>query len=220
LIDAAHELRYQVYCVEHAFLDRSNYCGEREIDRYDRHSAHAVLVYRPTRKVVGCVRLILPGPDDGLSSLPIRALLTDEGRARLDRWDRATTAEISRYAVSKIFRHRQGEDLYPDVHPAGRPGYDFRRVAPHVSLGLVRAVATLAAERGITTVCAAMTPALRRLLEMWGLNFQPLGPVVDYHGQRQPCVADCEALLTGMATRHAEYYRIVDAAYHRGTDRD
>jgi N-acyl amino acid synthase of PEP-CTERM/exosortase system len=162
--------------------------------------------------------LILPQAGEGLSSLPIRLVIDEDARARFDRCDPAKTAEISRYAVSKMFRHREGEGLYPDVHAAELPAHEFRRLMPHVSLGLLRAVASLAAERGITTMCAAMSPTLGRLLERWGLNFEPLGPLVDYHGQRQPCLADCEALLAGMATRHAEYYRLVDAAYH-GTPR-
>src|SRR5437762_2272414 len=107
LLDAAYHLRYQVYCVEHAFENAAEHPNQREIDRYDVHSVHAVLVYIPTREVVGCVRLILPRSDGGLSTLPIRDLLHGEARARLDRCDPVRTAEISRYAVSKMFRRRE-----------------------------------------------------------------------------------------------------------------
>ena len=60
LLEAAYALRYQVYCVEHAFEDPAQQIGEREIDRYDEHSVHAVLIAKNTGEVVGCVRLILP----------------------------------------------------------------------------------------------------------------------------------------------------------------
>ena len=66
LLDAAHALRYQVYCVEHAFEDPARQVGEREFDRYDSRSIHAVLLYTPTGDVVGCVRLILPEADSEL----------------------------------------------------------------------------------------------------------------------------------------------------------
>jgi len=214
LLDAAHALRYQVYCVEHAFEDPSQQIGERERDRYDDGAVHAVLIHNPTGQVVGCVRLILPRAIGGISSLPLRKLLDEENRVLLDQCDPARTAEISRYAVSKVLRRRQNEEFFPDVDVDDLPVNEVRRLVPHMSLGLIRGVGKLAAEHGITTVCAAMAPALLRLLERFGLTFQALGPPIDHHGVRQPCMAECEALLAGMAERHAEYHELVNAAYH------
>lgn len=214
LLDAAHALRYQVYCVEHGFEDPSQHPGQREIDRYDEGAVHAVLIYNPTEQVVGCVRLILPQAIGGISSLPLRQLLNKDEQKSLDRCDPARTAEISRYAVSKIFRRRKNEDFFPDVHVGDLPVNEVRRLVPHMSLGLMRGVGKLAAEHGITTVCAAMAPALLRLLDRFGLSFEALGPPLEYHGLRQPCMAECEGLLAGMAGRHAEYHELVDAAYH------
>ena len=211
LLDAAYALRYQVYCVEHPFENPLEHPNGREIDKYDAHSVHAVLIYKPTGGVVGCVRLIVPPAGGSMASLPIRALLNNEGRARLDACDPLRTAEISRYAVSKALRRRQGEDLYPDV--AQITNTEVRRVAPHISLGLFRAIAELAAAQGITKVCAAMTPALSRLLERFGATFEPLGPPIDYHGLRQPGLATSGALLEGLANNSEDYYRVVDAAY-------
>ena len=90
---------------------------------------------------------------------------------------------------------------------------DVRRLVPHISLGLFRGVAQVAGSCGVDTVCAAMSPALLRLLERFGLKFDPLGPPIEYHGLRQPCMADGEALLRGMSNRHADYARVVDATY-------
>src|SRR5688572_5723338 len=197
VLDAAHALRYQVYCVEHPFLDASQHPTGREVDRHDPHSVHAVLINKSAGEVVGCVRLVLPQAASGLAEMPMRELLGAEARARLDACDPLRTAEISRYAVSKTLRRREGEELYPDVALGGDddelPVADFRRLAPHLSVGLLRGVAALAAEHGITKVCAAMAPALLRLLRRFGLVFESLGPPIEYHGLRQPCMADCEA---------------------------
>jgi len=214
LLDAAHALRYQVYCVEHAFEDPAQQVGQRESDCYDEGSVHAVLIYNPTEQVVGCVRLILPQAIGGISSLPLRQLLKTEDQAQIDQCDPARTAEISRYAVSKVFRRRRDEEFFPDVHVGDLPSNEVRRLVPHMSLGLMRGVGKLASDHGITTVCAAMAPALLRLLERFGLTFQALGAPIDYHGLRQPCFAECEGLLAGLAGRHAEYHELVDAAYH------
>lgn len=216
LIAEAHAVRYQVYCVEHAFEDPSAHAGEREVDEFDKHSVHAVLIFKPAARVVGCVRLILPARDPVPTSLPIRDLLSEQWRARLDECPPLKTAEISRYAVSKLFRRREGETLYPDVGFFDLSASDSRRLAPHISLGLIRAVGKLAFDNGITHVCAAMAPALLRLLGRFGLSFELLGPPIEYHGLRQPCLADCETLLTGMSMQNAEFYQLAEAAYHRG----
>lgn len=215
LLDAAHVLRYQVYCNEHAFENPAEHPGGREVDPYDAHSVHAVLIQRSAGRVVGCVRLVLPKRGAGMSQLPLRHLLTGEAAERLDTYDPQQIAEISRYAVSKTFRRREGEELYPDVMMDELPSSDLRRLAPHLSVGLLRGVATLAAAEGITTVCAAMAPSLLRLLGRFGLRFEMLGPAIEYHGLRQPCVADCEELLAGLAQRQAEYYEVVQQAYRR-----
>lgn len=216
LLEEAYALRYQVYCLEHAFEDPSAHSGEREVDEFDKHSVHAVLIFKPTARVVGCVRLVLPTGGRVPASLPIRDLLSEQFRARLDECPPLKTAEISRYAVSKMFRRREGETLYPDVGFFDLNASDSRRLAPHISLGLVRAVGKLAFDHGITHVCAAMAPALLRLLGRFGLSFELLGPPVEYHGLRQPCLAECERLLTGMSRQNADYHRLAEAAYHRG----
>jgi N-acyl amino acid synthase of PEP-CTERM/exosortase system len=225
LLDAAYALRYQVYCVEHAFEDPAQQTGDRERDHYDAHSVHAVLVSKRTGAVVGCVRLILPATGlgdpasarapftDSDHALPIRRLLSAQDRERLDTYPRERTAEISRYAISKMFRRREGESLYADVHMGDLQANDARRLAPHVSLGLIRGVGKLAAYHGITNVCAAMAPPLLRLLERFGLVFERLGPAIEYHGLRQPCIANCEALLAGLEHRNPDYYRVVAKEY-------
>jgi N-acyl amino acid synthase of PEP-CTERM/exosortase system len=211
LLDAAYRLRYEVYCVEHHFLDGTAHPDGREIDSRDGHSVHAVLVYRRTGEVMGCVRLVLPQSNEGMSALPVRSLLTGEPASILDSCDPLHTAEISRYAVSKRLRRRPGEELYPDVMSFSDS--DARRLMPHVSVGLIRAVARLAADRGITKVCAVIAPALARLLERFGLVFEPLGPAIDYHGLRQPCLANIETLLAGLAETHPAHFHVVEAAY-------
>jgi N-acyl amino acid synthase of PEP-CTERM/exosortase system len=163
---------------------------------------------------VGCVRLILPDRGGACTPLPILRLLNEADRARLRTFDAHRTAEISRYAIAKTYRRRHGESLYPDVESSDPPVNEIRRLVPHMSLGLMRGVGRLAALHGITTVCAEMAPPLLRLLERFGLVFERLGPLIDFHGPRQPCVADCEQLLAGMAGHDPDYYEIIAQAYH------
>ena len=80
-------------------------------------------------------------------------------------------------------------------------------------MGLMRGVGRLAGEYGMTHVCAVMAPALLRLLERLGVSFEPFGAPVEHHGLRQPCVAECSNLLSGLAARNPDYYNVVNAAY-------
>jgi len=206
--EAAWRIRYQVYCVENPFEDPSAQADGMERDEYDAHSKQAVLFYQGINPV-GCVRLVLPYDRDGVRQLPIKGLLAPEHQRRLESYPAASIAEISRYAVSKNFRRRAGEQMYPDVGSLNEA--DARRLIPHISLGLFRAVARLAAEHEVTTVCAAMVPALLRLLERFGLDFEPLGPPIEYHGLRQPCLADVATLQSGLDRTHAAFGRFVGA---------
>ena len=213
LLDAVHALRYQVYCVERDFEDPALQLSGRERDRYDAQSVHAALIAKSSGSVVGCVRLVLPQLGAAALALPIRDLLSQMDRRRLDTFGRHRTAEISRYAIAKMYRRRQGESLYPDVEWDGPSGNELRRLMPHMSVGLIRGVCLVAAQHGIENVCAAMSPPLLRLLERFGLVFERLGPLIEYHGLRQPCVADGDRLLAGMAERHRDYYELIAPAY-------
>lgn len=204
LLDAAYQLRYQVYCVENAFENPSEHLDRRERDKYDPYSKHATLIYRQTDEVVGCVRLILPQAAGEFAQLPIHALLGPSERRQLESYDPGALGEVSRYAVSKHFRRRAGDQLYPDVD-AALFAEDARRLLPHISLGLIRAVAQLAEQNAVSVLCAAMAPALLRLLERFGLIFQPIGPCIEYHGLRQPCVATVKSLRAGLV-RHDQMY--------------
>lgn len=217
LLDKAHALRYQVYCIEHGFFDPAKFPDERERDSYDANSVHAVLISKLSREVVGCLRLVLPDPA-AEGSLPIRDLLGEAERVKLDAFGRERTAEISRYAIAKRYRRRPGEALYPDVEWSDPSPTEIRRLMPHMSLGLVRGACLLAAQHDVETVCAAMVPALLRLLERLGLVFERLGPLIEHHGLRQPCVADCEELLAGMAKLKPDYYEVVSTVLSPPTD--
>jgi N-acyl amino acid synthase of PEP-CTERM/exosortase system len=64
-----------------------------------------------------------------------------------------------------------------------------------MALGLMREIARMSSERGITHWCAVMMPALLRLLARLGIHFHAAGPPVQYHGKRQPCYREGVELL-------------------------
>jgi len=97
-----------------------------------------------------------------------------------------------------VFKRRIGEvgslagvsenvDMYFEEHE--------RRVLPHISLGLFAAVMRMAHDHDITHCYAVMEPALLRLLGRFGVIFNRIGPDVDYHGLRTPCLGTMDEAL-------------------------
>jgi N-acyl amino acid synthase of PEP-CTERM/exosortase system len=206
LLHAVYRLRYQVYCVEKGFEDPAAFSNGMENDIYDSDAVHAALIHLATKTVCGCVRLVLPRS----GVLPVHNIAIDqEARTYLHKLPVSATAEVSRYAVSKKFRRRVGEADVADVHFSDVSHDDCRRLLPHITVGLIIAVARLSITHGISHLTAVMAPALLRLLRSVGVEFIHLGRTVDHHGIRQPCFATVTELLDGLSRRNPSFYEYV-----------
>lgn len=210
LAEKVYCLRYLVYCVEHSWLDPAEYPEGQERDEFDARALYTVLIHRRTGDVVGAVRLVLPDRDVGITSLPIFGIASEESWPLLGRLPAQTTAEISRYAVSKTFRKRIGEEAYADINYFGLSAPDMeRRLMPHVTLGLLRGIAKLSVEHGFSHLVAVMEPALLRLVSRLGLRFEPVGPLVAWHGTRQPCFAVISEQHHLVREANADFYKVI-----------
>jgi N-acyl amino acid synthase of PEP-CTERM/exosortase system len=208
LLRDAYALRYQVYCVENPFEDPADHPDGLETDEYDSHSVHSLLVHRERQEVAGTVRLVLPvvnGPD---LELPISSVC-DRKALEQARFPRAATAEISRFSISKAFRRRASDQATRAAQFGELQQAEQQRVIPNIAFGLFRAVVEMSHQKGITHLCAVMEPSLLRLLGRFGFHFDALGPLVDYHGRRQPCHADLDVLLTGLGLRRPDAIDLV-----------
>jgi len=175
----AYRLRYQVYCLERRFLVGQNGV---ERDEYDDHARHAVVRWRQTGEVVGAVRLVLPKVSAEGDDFPIQHVCDP---AVLRGLPRTTTGELSRFSLAKQ-RTKQVRGVSAESSSLLR-------------LALLRGAIWLSAEAGLTHWLAVMRPALLRLFRSSGLHFVPLGPLVEYHGLRQPAVAELVPTLARMA---------------------
>lgn len=192
----SYRLRYQVYCIENAFEPVAENPGERETDRYDPQSVHSLLVHHPTGAVVGTTRLILPRLNGKAVPLPVETLCPAELLGRFaHRIPAERAAELSRFAVAKEFRRRAEDKGSVAGGLSPTDGDNPRRVIPHISLGLMQSVLAMATERGITHIYAVMEPTLLRMLRHLGIYFENIGPLVEYHGRRQPCFCEVDQIL-------------------------
>lgn len=198
-LDACHRLRYQVYVVERPFEDPADHPGEMERDDYDSRARHCLLIHRPSGALAGTVRLILPLADAPDDSFPFQQVCEDPLIRDPARFPVPKMGEISRFSISKRFRQRRTDTMYPDANDdkvGQRPeGGDFRRVIPHMTLGLMEGIIRMAVDAGLPYVCAVMEPQLLRLLARVGIRFDNVGPLVEHHGTRQPCFRHILTLL-------------------------
>jgi N-acyl amino acid synthase of PEP-CTERM/exosortase system len=197
LLDEAYRLRYQVYCVENPFENAAEHADGRERDVDDDRSVHTLLRHRTTGAFAGTARVILPHDGVPHRPLPLHQLLARQNRSCAKRVPWRATGEISRFAVSKEFRRRRNEERYPDVLTPGivPTANDERHVVPYITFGLIRGVLEICTEYGVANICAVMEPALIRILRRFGLDFVPIGDLIEHHGVRQPCVARLNDLV-------------------------
>jgi N-acyl amino acid synthase of PEP-CTERM/exosortase system len=202
----AYRLRYQVYCVEHNFLDQAENPGALERDPYDDHSVHTLLQHRKSGTIVGTMRLVLHKPGASKGSLPFHAVCRAPDR---DFLPIETTAEFSRLAVSKMVRRRVHDGTYGQAYDLELLSGECRRHIPHITFGLMTMSLQEGIKHGIEYVCAVMEPALLRLLARFGIHFEPIGPLVDYHGWRQPCYARVRSLMERIEREQPEIWQII-----------
>lgn len=203
-------LRYQVYCVENPFEDPADNPNGEETDHYDGHAVHSLLIHRPSGAVAGTVRLVLPLPDDLDDSFALQHVCGEPVLRDRKAFPVLRMAEISRFCVSKDFRRRRGDGLYPNMHdPDPQTAAEERRVIPHMTLGLIESLVRMSIRHGVTYWCAVMEPTLLRLLSRLGIYFDPIGPLVDYHGRRQPCFIRLSTLLSRVARERPDVWEVL-----------
>lgn len=188
LIHDTYRLRYEVYCNELQFLNRSNYPNGLETDVYDRHSVHFAALNREN-DVVGTIRLILssrhPFPLEKYNQnlfIDIKAL------------PRTTLSEISRFVVSKNLRGiRFG--LEPDGSSGSLENDAENRTKVRQSqewqtsmifMGLIRLLYQESKRLGITHWYAAMEKRLWASLNSMSFHFDAIGPEFEYYGTVAP----------------------------------
>ncbi|MCB1823382.1 MAG: PEP-CTERM/exosortase system-associated acyltransferase [Candidatus Competibacteraceae bacterium] len=220
------ELRYQVYCLESKipgfYPDR--YPKGLEYDLYDDRSAHSLLIHRPSGKIAGTVRVILPIPGNSDARFPVEEFASHSfypDNVSLKNLPRSQLGEISRLIIAPRFRVRKGEapsiqgvamntdysteygGLCNSQSPCKDKGLGEsvqRRKFPHTILGLFVAIVRMSAENDLAYWYAGMEPVCARLLQAFGIRFTPISPIVDYYGA-------CRSYLGNISDVLREIYR-------------
>jgi len=215
LMETAFRIRYQVYCVERSFEDQDAFPNQMETDEYDLHSTQTLMRCKASGQYTGMVRLVLPNPVDPNTPLPMEKYCQSGMQASgmdLSSIPRESLAEISRFSISKELRSQCSRKPVISVVGAENEQDDKRvdtRMMPHIALGLFAGIVRMSAQNNITHWLSVMEPTLFRFLSRYGIYFQKTGPVVDYHGRRQPAVASIDSVLSGIHTHRKDVWEII-----------
>jgi N-acyl amino acid synthase of PEP-CTERM/exosortase system len=211
LLQQAHAIRYRVYCLETGFENASENADGLEKDSYDAHSIHGLLIHRASRMAVGTVRLVLPLTGAPERSFAVQAKCDHPAVRNSTAFPLHTTAEISRFCISREFRRRATDTLYDQegTEPTAASDPSERRSGPLMRLGLMQAIVRMSATHGITHWCAVMEPKLLRMLEAMAVRFDLIGPLVDYHGLRQPCTGNIKDVLRAVKNERPAFWNVL-----------
>lgn len=214
LLDQVFRLRFQVYCLERSFESPADHPDGRERDDDDGRSSHFLVLYRGEKcrqaTAVGTVRLVLPRRG---AELPVFRLLPHHDRRRIG-LPISSTAEVSRFAVPRSFRRQLERDLGDQGGDAAADSI-ARLALELLNFWLVRGVVRMTATSGITHIVAMMEPALLRLLRRLGIQFHPMGRMVQHHGLRQPVWAAMTNVTNGIRRCRPELWEV---AFDAGWD--
>jgi len=208
LLNEVFKLRYQVYCLETGFENPEEHPDAMERDVEDTYAVHYLLRHKASQKYVATTRLILHEPG---RQFPVEVHCEIETTEQLARVPLGERAEISRFCISKEFKRRKGESGTlegVDRESIDRHSVDERRTFPHLILGLFACLIDLSRTHNVTYWYCVMEPALFRYLDSLGIHFNKMGPLVDYHGKRQPGGAPVEDILAGVLEKNIQVWNM------------
>jgi N-acyl amino acid synthase of PEP-CTERM/exosortase system len=194
------KLRYDVYCVECAFLPHDDSFEGLEFDDFDDCSTHFA-AYTMEESLTGTVRLVQP---HGRRPFPFELHCNTFPNFVMP--ERAECGEVSRLAVKRAHRRRRADSVlgipgflaghHADTACQFSPEVERRdRRSPMLLLGMYREMFRHSRVRGVRYWFAAMERSLAHSLAKIGFHFEPIGPVADYYGSVTPYVTDLDVLI-------------------------
>lgn len=184
-----YRLRYDVFCEELAYESAQAFPDGLETDVFDSHSLHCLLRHKNSNSWAGCIRVVLPKPESGLS-LPCEKLF-----GKLDSTltpPNSRVGEVSRLTVSPDFRRRKASTQFSIKKQ--------RRVYPIIPISLYLASSAIALGQGLDYVFTMMEPKLMRHLRSVGIEFTQVGDLIEFNGKRGLYFISREDLLENLKT--------------------
>ena len=192
----AFHLRHAVFLQELHYEMYEDQTKNHETDQYDNSSIHCLIEHKKSGLPAGCVRLVIPSSDrtSNLYKLPVEI----QGKQKLNHktlhpstMPKIQLCEVSRLAISRLFRPRQQAQKQLDVvcneHNFSN---EDTETFPLIAIGLFLCTYSLVGLTGRRHVFAMMEPRLPRLLSLSGFHFTQVSEAIEYHGSRHAYYID------------------------------
>ncbi len=184
LRDECFRIRHEVYCKELQYEPLRP--DGRETDAYDAHSVYCLLRANESGRFIGCIRLILPNPQDPATLFPFeKTCAATIERDLVDplKMDRTKVAEVSRLAVVSAYRRRKSDQDTAGTISQEDFGSPERPRFPYVPVGLYLGMIAQAQRFGIDTLFVLTEPRLARHLSLLGVHIKRIGGPVEHRGR-------------------------------------
>ena len=198
LRDECFRIRHEVYCKELQYEPLRP--DGRETDTYDAHSVYCLLRANESGRFIGCIRLILPNPQDPATLFPFEktcAATIERNLVDPLKLDRSKIAEVSRLAVVSAYRRRKGEQDTEGTISQEDFGSPERPRFPYVPVGLYLGMIAQAQRFGIDTLFVLTEPRLARHLSLLGVHIKRIGGPVEHRGKRVPSMMSVPSIVGG-----------------------
>ncbi len=214
MLREAQGIRYRVYCEEFGYENPEDSPDQLEVDEYDAHSVHALVMHRETGRAAGCVRMVPAQLTPADYQLPFEKFCgesVDKAFVESLSLDRSTVCEISRLAVDGAFRRRGPQERLTRFGHVEQIDFTAqeRRTLPLIAVSAYLAATAITEHTGYTNVFAMMEPFLPRLMGRSGIHFERAGEDIEYHGNRAPYFITTQSALTTMNTHLRELYDVI-----------
>ena len=204
LRDDVYHIRHEVYCEQLKYEPERP--DRRETDQYDTHSQHCLLrTSTEPKKLVGCGRVIFTRADDRSALLPFeRSCENAIDRTIIDpaKLPRATIAEVSRLAVSGMFRRRKGEQQ--ESIPLNT---DEAARFPYIPMSLFLGTIAIGDKNGIEKLFLLTEERLLSHFIKIGFVIKQIGAPIEHRGLRVPSMIDVKPLIKEMRSLIRPLYR-------------
>jgi len=180
-------VRYQVYCDEMGYEDKSRFPDELESDHWDQHSVHFIIRHKHTHQWIGAMRMVFPYQ----GKLPMQEFCS------IDREHNSLQEiVISRLCLINDIRKRKTDEELPlALNTLGDPQpdsndvtqlYSRRHINKSLIWGLFRAASLYSQAEGIENWYFLGSKALARVISREGFKMQQIGDGCEHRGKRYP----------------------------------
>lgn len=185
-----YQFRYEVFCKEFQFEKEQDCPNQQEKDMYDDGACHCFILNKRTQNILGTIRLILPLLHQPKVKLPFEQFINLNSVPDLEA---VKFGEASRLAVHQDMRRRRfdGSNVSgTNAEVLVKEGFIPDRNYPLVALTMMLSGAALGRLNHLDYLFAMMEPKLNMVLSHYGIFFNQVGDLTNYHGERAPFMVE------------------------------